>query len=163
MSLLLHKKQPVLLERDSVVLGDFVAYSIQYCTRFSVIFQIKGDDARIYVKENLDVGNVYQFSLGVPRNFSSYFVHDLFVFNSFALLSWKFVQFASLPWNAHFRTKQIHSFEFEIFVFSFCAESCCISSEISMGENSADESLKIKTKLLPAVVCGLISTHCLVI
>ena len=134
MSLLLHKKQPIFLERDSVVLGDFVAYLFQYCAGFSVIFRIEGDDARIYVKENLDVGNVYQFSLGVPRNFSSYFVHDLFVFNSFALLSWKFVQFASLPWNAHFRTKQIHSFEFEIFIFSFCAESYCISSEISLGK-----------------------------
>ena len=84
-----------------------------------MIFRIEGDDARIYVKENLDVGNVYQFALGVPRNFSSYFVHDLFVFNSFALLSWKFVQFASLPWNAHFRTKQIHSFEFEFLYFHF--------------------------------------------
>ena len=119
MSLLLHKKQPIFLERDSVVLGDFVAYSFQYCAGFSVIFRIEGDDARIYVKENLDVGNVYQFSLGVPRNFSSYFVHDLFVFNSFALLSWKFGQFASLPWNTHFRTKQIHSFEFEFLYFHF--------------------------------------------
>ena len=78
-----------------------------------MIFRIEGDDARMYVKENLDVGNVYQFSLGVPRNFYVNFTHDLFVFNSFALLSWKFGQFASLPWNTHFRTKQIHSFEFE--------------------------------------------------
>ena len=87
MSLLLHKKQPIFLEQVSVVLGDFIAFSFQYCAGFSVIFRIEGDDARIHVKENLDVGNVYQFSLGVPRNFSSYFVHDLFVFNSFALLS----------------------------------------------------------------------------
>ena len=81
------------------MLGDFVACSLQYCFRFSVIFRIEGDDASIYVKENLDVGNVYHFSLGLPHNFSSYFIHDLFVFNSFALLSWKFGQFASLPWN----------------------------------------------------------------
>ena len=122
MSLLLHKKQHIFLERDSVVLGDFVAYSFQYCAGFSVILQIEGGYAiaRIYVKKNLDMGNVYQFSLGVPHNFSSYFVHDLFVFNSFALLSWKFVQFASLPWNAHFRTKQIHSFEFEFCIFILC-------------------------------------------
>ena len=59
MSLLLHKKQPFFLERDSGVLGDFVAYSFQYCARFSVIFRIEVDDASIYVKENLDVGNVY--------------------------------------------------------------------------------------------------------
>ena len=78
------------------MLGDFVAYSFQYCAGFSVIFRIEGDDARIYVKENLDVGNVYQFSLGVPRNFSSYFVHDLFVFNSFefALLILEVCEFA---------------------------------------------------------------------
>ena len=106
MSLLLHKKHPIVPERDYIVLGDFVAYSLQYCAGFSVISRTEGDDARVYAKENLDVGNVYQFSLGVPRNFSSYFVHDLFVFNSFALLSWKFGQFASLPWNAHFRTKK---------------------------------------------------------
>ena len=83
MSLFLHKKQPIFLERDSVVLGDFVAYSFQYCAGFSVIFRIEGDDARIHVKENLDVGNVYQFSLGVPRYFSCYFIHDLFVFQLF--------------------------------------------------------------------------------
>ena len=62
MSLLLHKKQPIFLERDSVVLGDFVAYLFQYCAGFSVIFRIEGDDARSHVKENLDVGNVYQSS-----------------------------------------------------------------------------------------------------
>ena len=130
MSLLLHKKQPIFLERDSVVLGDFVAYSFQYCAGFSLIFRIEGDDARIYVKENLDVGNVYQFSLGVPRNFSSYFVHDLFVFNSFALLSWKFGQFASFPWNAHLeQSKSIHLnlkflyFHFELKVVAFPVKS----------------------------------------
>ena len=80
--------------------------------------------------------NVCQFSLGLPRNFSSFFIHDLFVFDSFALLSWKFGQFASLPWNTHFRTKQIHSFEFEFFVILFCAESFCISSEISLGKTA---------------------------
>ena len=80
MSLLLHKQQPFFLEQDSGVLGDFVAYLFQYCATFSVIFQIEGDDASIYVKENLDVGNVYHFSLGLPRNFYSYFIHDLFVF-----------------------------------------------------------------------------------
>ena len=47
---------------------------------FQSAFESKGDDARIYVKENLDVGNVYHFSLGLPRNFYSYFIHDLFVF-----------------------------------------------------------------------------------
>ena len=78
MSLLLHKKHHIVPERVSVVLGDFVAYSLQYCAGFSVISRTEGDDARVYAKENLDVGNVYQFSLGVPRNFSSFFVHDLF-------------------------------------------------------------------------------------
>ena len=51
MSLLLHKKQPFFLERDSGVLDDFVAYLFQNCATFSVSFRIEGDDARIYVNK----------------------------------------------------------------------------------------------------------------
>ena len=62
-----------------------------------MIFRNKGDDASIYVKENLDVGNVYHFSLGLPRNFYSYFIHDLFgflIFRSIILEVWAVCEFA---------------------------------------------------------------------
>ena len=88
-----------------------------------------------------------------------FLIHNLFVFNSVSLLSWKFEQFASLPWNTHFRTKQIHPFEFEFLYFHFVPKVTAFPVWNQFVENSADESLKIKTKQLSAVVCGLISTH----
>ena len=72
MSLLLHKKQPFSWS------GILECWVISLLIRFNIALDFQWS---VETKETMQaLGNVYHFSLGLPRNFYSYFIHDLFVF-----------------------------------------------------------------------------------